>query len=143
MRHSKQWEKLYKMGQDAAANRQGYNLKMGPAHFLGWCDIVGTCRADEFVGSEWYISLDSDDIQETLQHAALNTRQFPYWTPFENWADITALMVKVGEGEYLELWATSSSHPYLNATIYHPLPVSLQGGEDYHVYRLVRSNKEA
>lgn len=40
-----------------------------------------------------------------------------------------------------ELWATSSSTPYLNATIYHPLPVSLQGGEDYHVYRLVRRAK--
>lgn len=142
MKRSKQWEKLYKMGQNAAANKEGYNLWKGAAHFLGWCNVVGTCRADEFTGDEWYMSLDGQDIQETLQNAALNTRQFPHWTPFENWQDITALMVKMGEGEYLELWGTSSSTPYLNSTIYHPLPVSLQGGESYHVYRLLRAKGE-
>lgn len=139
MKHSKKWEKLYKMGQDAAANMRPYNLKMGAAHFLGWCSVVGTCRAEEFIGDEWYMSLDSQDIQEVLECAALSTREFPYWTTFDNWDDITALMVRMGEGEYLELWGTSSSHPYLSSTAYHPLPVSLQGGEDYHNYRLLRS----
>jgi hypothetical protein len=61
-----------------------------------------TKTAECLPGPTFQLVPDSQDIRETLQSIGKS-----------DLADkITGLLVKVGDAEYLEVWATESSRPY-------------------------------
>ena len=53
---------------------------------------------------------DSQDLEDLLDNIGLKT----VWRK-----DITAALVLVGDGDYLEVWLSEDNAPYLNSATYH------------------------
>ena len=70
-------------------------------------------QTDRFsnIGDERYqLLVDSQDVMAVMESIG-----FPKWYQ----ADITAVLVLVGEGEYTDVWLSESSAPYMLDAEYH------------------------
>ena len=64
-------------------------------------------RADQF-GDDYTLVTDSQDVEEIMTN-------YVKAQSFDNYA---SLFVKVGDGEYLEVWGSESGMPYVYSTFY-------------------------